>query len=136
MTLRPYQVALVEAVVPAASGLARIGWELRVVEVDLVARRVDVQAHHESGRWVHLRIEDRGAILERWQRETPLARPQGGGPSCNQVVDTFLGRVHVSTGARSAMRALADYMSDHAHVGRQVGRDFLRPVLAGLLGDT
>lgn len=113
--------------------LARMGWEFRSVEVDSVSRRVDAQAHHSSGRWVHLRIEDRGATLERWQRETPLNRPRWGGPSCTQVEDTFLGRIHLPGGVQSAMRALADYMSDHAEVTRQLGRDTVRPALAAFL---
>lgn len=114
--------------------LARLGWEFRAIEVDAVARRVDVQAHHTSGRWVHLRIEDRGATLERWQRAVSLRRPAGyGAVSCEQVEDVFLGRLYIANKVQGAMRALADYMSDHADVTRQLGRDAVRPALTAFL---
>lgn len=92
--------------------LARLGWELRSVEVDSVARRVDVQAHHTSGRWVHLRISDRGATLERWQRS--VSTVSGGRvPTYDRVDDQFLGRAHITGGVSDAMRALVDYLVDN-----------------------
>lgn len=114
--------------------LARLGWELRAVDVDSVARRVNVQAHHTSGRWVHLRLEDRGATLERWQRSTTLHRPSDGyGPAREHVEDVFLGRIRLPSGVAGAMRAFADYMADHSEVTRMLGRDSLRPALAAFL---
>lgn len=122
----------------AAPALARIGWELHFVDVDEVARRVDVRAHHVGGRWVHLRITDCGADLERWQRRSWLGRPEGAGrvPSTTQVEDFFMGRTRIASGPQGALRALAEYLADNTGASRTIARDALRPALAAYLTQT
>lgn len=120
----------------ATAALSRLGWELRAVEVDEVARRVDVQVHHTGGRWVHLRITDRGAELERWQRSASCERPsylKKRAYVSERVVDTFLGRTRIASGPQGALRTLADYLADNTGASRALARDALRPALAAYL---
>lgn len=96
--------------------LARLGWEARDVEIDLVSGRVVVELHRFDGRWLRLAADDLGrASIERWHRNATIARYRGG-PQYDSFEDQFLGRDRCE-GARSALRRLCAYVADNPSPG-------------------
>ena len=110
--------ALVPSVVSMM--LESIGWEIRTVEIDLVAGRSVLELHRFDGPWVHLSARLEGKVtIERWQRETVMSCGNDGvrGAPRNVIQDRFLGRTSCP-GTRSALRVLSDYLVDNPEPGR------------------
>ena len=117
-----------------AYGLHVAGWEVRAIDVDLVAGRLVVELHRYDGRWVYLAARaDGGASIERWHRRTVVTRYRGG-PECDGFEDQFLGRSR-ACGIRSGLRSLSNYIADNPCPGRPVltvsdVRALIAPLLA------
>ena len=92
------------------------GWDIRTVEIDLIANRAIVEIHRFDGRWIHLAgSPDRPVNLERWHR-TPTVYRYRGGPQCDGFNDQFLGRTRPE-GLRSGLRSLCTYLADNPAPG-------------------
>lgn len=66
-----------------AATLARVGWEVRTLDLDLVSGRAVVELHRVDGRWLYLVADSLGrASVERWHREAVVTRYRGG-PECD-----------------------------------------------------
>lgn len=105
-----------DAVSAIAHGFERIGWELRAVEIDMVAGRVVIEAHRFDGRWVYVTADGLGrASVERWHRDAVVYRYRGG-PTNDGFEDRFLGRTRCE-GPRSALRTLCNYIADNPAPG-------------------
>lgn len=99
------------------SGLERCGWEIREIDLDLVAGRAIVRVHRFDGRWLRLSATESGAVLERWHRDEVVERTyNGGGVQIDTHRDRFLGRTRAE-GPRSALRALCTYLADNPAPG-------------------
>ena len=97
--------------------LARCGWEVRALDIDLVAGRLVAQLHRYDGRWLHVAADDLGrASVERWHRTAIVRRCYGVGPQTDGWDDQFLGRTRCE-GPRAAMRALCAYVADNPSPG-------------------
>ena len=48
-----------------AAGLARIGWEIRALEIDMSRARVVIVLHRADGRWLHVSGDATSATVER-----------------------------------------------------------------------
>lgn len=116
-----------------AAVLHLAGWEVRNVDLDLVAGRAVVELHRYDGRWVYLSADDLGrASIERWHRNAVVTRYQGG-PQCDGFEDLFLGRTRCE-GARSALRSLCSYVADNPAPGfRTLAAPDVRRALAPLM---
>lgn len=115
---------------PAEIPLARLaavlrlaGWEVRNLDLDLVAGRATVELHRDDGRWVLLSADALGrASIERNQRTVSLGRhssARGRIPLSPQVADTFLGRQRFE-GPRAALRSLCAYVADNPAPGKRM----------------
>ena len=131
MNIKPARVAtpspapLEVAVKSATILLERGGWELREVDIDLVAGTARISARSYAGRVVTLYADQGGrrCYLERCQERTEWVRRgaggalfKGGGRSNNASAETvtdFLGRERCE-GIRSGARALCVYLVDNA----------------------
>lgn len=117
----PMEVAVKAATVL----LERGGWELREVDIDLVAGTARVSVRSHAGRVVTLFADQQGrrCYLERCQERTEWVRRgaggalfKGGGRSLSaseETVTDFLGRERCE-GIRSGARALCVYLTDNA----------------------
>lgn len=103
------------AMIQLAAGLQAAGFEIREMDLDLVAGRAVVRVHRFDGRWLYLVATAGGASIERWHRDAVVTRYRGG-PECDGHRDQFLGRTRYE-GARSALRALTTYLSDNPAPG-------------------
>ena len=102
--------------VSLAKGLERHGWDLRNLDIDLVAGRAVVELHRFDGRWVYLDARvDGSTSIERWQRRQVVTRYRGG-PECDGFEDQFLGRTKAE-GPRSGLRVLCNYLADNPMPG-------------------
>lgn len=114
--------------------LARAGWEIRTIDLDLVAGRAVLEIHRADGRWLYLAADSLGrASVERWHREAVVTRYRGG-PQCDSHRDQFLGRTRFE-GPRAALRHLSRYVADNpapGWAGIEVGdvRGVLAPLMA------
>lgn len=114
--------------------LARGGWEIRDLDLDLVAGRAMIELHRADGRWLYLSADSLGrASVERWHRAAVVTRYRGG-PECDGHRDQFLGRTRFE-GPRAALRHLSRYVADNPAPGRagiEVGdvRGALAPLMA------
>ena len=96
--------------------LQRHGWDIRTVEIDLIAERAIVEIHRFDGRWVYLAGKAQGSVnLERWHR-TPTVYRYRGGPQCDWFDDQFLGRSRPE-GLRTGLRSLCKYIADNPAPG-------------------
>ena len=122
-----------DAVKALQAGLHLAGWEVRNLDIDLVAGRLVVELHRYDGRWVYLAGRaDGGAQLERWERRAVVRRYRGG-PECDGFEDQFLGRVRTE-GIRSGLRSLSTYIADNPCPGRaQLTAPDVRALLAPVL---
>jgi hypothetical protein len=113
--------------------LARCGWEIRVLDIDLVAGRLVAQLHRYDGRWLHVAADDIGrASVERWHRSAVVTRYRGG-PQCDGHEDQFLGRTRCE-GPRQAMRVLCAYVADNPAPGfAQLSAPEVRTVFAPVM---
>lgn len=104
-----------------AAALRLAGWEVRNLDLDLVAGRATVELRRDDGRWVLLSVDAHGrASIERHQRTVVLGRhssARGRVVRSEQIEDVFLGRQRCD-GARSALRALCNYVADNPAPGR------------------
>ena len=92
------------------------GWDIRTVEIDLIAGRAIVEIHRFDGRWIYLAGSPEGSVnLERWHR-TPTVYRYRGGPECDGFNDQFLGRSRPE-GLRSGLRSLCNYIADNPSPG-------------------
>lgn len=138
-SIRPLHGSLSEsdALRTLAQGFERAGWDLREMDVDLVAGRLVVRLHRFDGRWLYLSARtDGGATLERWHRMAVVKRAFGApnGVQFDAFDDQFLGRSHTE-GIRSGLRSLSNYIADNPCPGRQAlsvstVRALLAPVLS------
>lgn len=88
--------------------LARAGWELRTLDVDLVAGRLAARLFRADGRWLHVSGDVLGRwALERWHRSATVERCFGVGPQFDSCEDQFLGRV------RGAQQDVLHWMSSY-----------------------
>jgi hypothetical protein len=125
---------------PSLPALARAfeiaGWDLRVVDVDLVAGRLVVEIHRFDGRWLYLAARaDGGATLERWHRTATVKRAFGApnGAQFDTFDDQFLGRSRAE-GIRSGLRSLSTYIAENPCPGRTaLPVSTVRALLAPLL---
>lgn len=130
-------VAMANAATDVSRALARIGWEIRSVDIDMVSRRMDMSVHRDDGRWVHLRISDGACVLERNQKSCHSSSQDAGykrgaripAPSVGWVYDRFLGRSTFASPV-AAIRALAFYIGDNSVASRLEAKAALRPILA------
>jgi hypothetical protein len=116
-----------------AKVLERHGWEVRSIDIDLVAGRATVEIHRFDGRWVYLAGSSEGSVnLERWARTRTVSRYRGG-PECDSFKDQFLGRSRPE-GLRSGLRALCNYIADNPAPGfPALGAADVRRLMAPLL---
>jgi hypothetical protein len=130
---RPAGVPSKAEITVLAATLALTGWEVRTVDLDLVAGRAVVEIHRYDGRWLWLNADGFGrASVERWHRRAIVTRYRGG-PQCDSSEDDFLGRTRCE-GPRAALRHLCGYIADNPAPGfRSLPasdiRDALRPLL-------
>lgn len=98
--------------------LARVGWEIRSADIDLVRGKVAMCIFRHDGRWLHLSAEAEGrASVERWQRGRAVDRHRGRlGFQADVIKDEFLGRMRCN-GAQSALRVLCDYVAENPAPG-------------------
>ena len=118
--------------------LGHIGWEVRNVDLDLVAGRATVEVHRHDGRWLYFSVDPLGrASIERWDRTIRLGRRAAdkGGPQSPQIEDTFLGRTRCE-GARSGLRSLCTYLADNPAPGfPQIAPATVRRALAPTMNE-
>ena len=130
-------VAMANAATDVSRALARIGWEIRSVDIDMVSRRMDMSVHRDDGRWIHIRISEGKCVLERnhrdWHSDNQAAGYKRGAripaPSAGWCYDLFLGR-STFTSPVAAFRALAFYIGDNSVASRLEAKAALRPILA------
>ena len=116
-----------------AVGLHLVGWEVRQVDVDLVAGRLVVELHRYDGRWVYLAAHANGSTtIERWHRRAVVTRYRGG-PECDGFEDQCLGRTRCE-GPRAGLRSLSNYIADNPCPGRaQLTASDVRALIAPVL---
>lgn len=116
-----------------AAQLERHGWEVRSVDIDMIAGRAVVEIHRFDGRWLYLACNDGGSVnLERWQREAVVTRYRGG-PECDSFKDQFLGRSRPE-GLRAGLRMLCNYIADNPAPGfPAIGTHDVRRLVAPLM---
>ena len=103
-------------VVALCQTLERHGWEVRNIDIDLIAERAIVEIHRFDGRWVHLSGKTHESVsIERWHR-TPTVYRYRGGPQCDGFNDQFLGRSRPE-GLRTGLRSLCKYIADNPAPG-------------------
>lgn len=96
--------------------LARAGWELRTLDVDLVAGRLAARLFRADGRWLHVSGDALGRwALERWQRRATVERCFGVGPQFDSCEDQFLGRVRGS--ASDVLHWTSSYIAENPAPG-------------------
>lgn len=117
-----------------AAILARAGWEVRTLDLDLVAGRAVLEIHRTDGRWLYLSADSIGrASVERWHREATVERCFGDGPQRDGHRDQFLGRMRFE-GPRAALRHLSRYVADNPAPGwAEIEVGDVRGVLAPLM---
>jgi hypothetical protein len=99
--------------------LARAGWHMDFVDLDLVGGRAaaTIRCHRSDGRWVWAQLDAHGRCsISTFQRESWLGKPsntKGRWPISPQVDDLFLGRMR-ATGPRAMLRQLTHYLVDNA----------------------
>lgn len=128
----PAAPARTDAVRALVHGFERASWDLREVDVDLIAGRLVVRLHRFDGRWLHLSARaDGGATLERWDRRAIVYRYRG--LQHDGFEDVFLGRSRAE-GIRSGLRALSAYIADNPCPGRPaLSAGEVRALLAPML---
>jgi hypothetical protein len=135
-TLAPSPDAL-PAVPPAVSiALARAGWEIVAVEIDLAARRFMLEARRADGRWIHVAASQQGRpTIERWQRSREWYRASRRAASYERSFDTFLGRDFYEHPLH-ALKFAAHYLADNPAPGCEAlthldARNAIRLLLSG-----
>ncbi len=118
---------------------AKTGWRIGDMDVDATTGTVSIHASRFDGRSVFFHGQPRRAVLESFEGGR---NPHKRGPfdHKNDTTLHFLGRQRFE-GARSGLRAFADYLSDNAADGypgltTSDARALMRPVAGLLTGDT
>lgn len=116
---RPSSNAVETAHVGLQKTMARAGWHIDYVDLDLTKDRpvVTIKCHRSDGRWLRAAVDALGrCTLETFQRQSWLGHPEntkGRWPMSPQSDDLFLGRVKPE-GPRTMLRAMTAYIVDNA----------------------
>ena len=98
----------------------QIGWEIREVSIDIARGIAVMRLFRRDGLWLFVAADASGkSTIERWQRESVMANGRGcsgRGFKSNVIKDSFLGRSSCF-GARSALRAMCDYVAENPAPG-------------------
>ncbi|MFM0022148.1 hypothetical protein [Paraburkholderia azotifigens] len=113
------QSSLVSSATSLQKCMARAGWEIVHIDLDLTGERprAEIKLERCDGRWILARVDRLGrASFETFHRERNLAMGRnmtGRRPLSPQVDDIFLGR-HRCLGARHMLREMTAYVADNA----------------------
>ena len=108
-----------------AAALERTGYRLLAVEIDVDAgwARVEVRRHDGYTLTLDIRHGTGTITREMLRRETVAVGRRGDRLLADRLSMKFLGRTRVIGGARAALRAFADTISDNATASRLNARD-------------
>jgi len=109
----------------AQHSLARLGWEIRVADVNLAAETVRLTLASTCGRLVTLDARGGKASVTREQTEryTASTGRRGDKAIVERVRTRLLGRTKFDCGARTAMRMFANYLADNSPVAQVEAAD-------------
>ena len=113
-----------------AAVLARVGYRLLAVEIDLDAGRARVEVRRHDGYSLMLDVRNGASSITRemLRRETVAVGRRGDRFIAERLSMQFLGRTRVSGGARTALHAFAEAIGDNARhpaLGTELARALL-----------
>lgn len=124
------------AVRHALAQLERLGWELQVADLDLVAKRARVVAKRFDGRLVTLDVQHGQTTVVRETEEhgTKVVGRRGDRMPVPAVTVRLLGRDRIPGGPQNGLRFLADYLDENRlYPAPQLGPKAARTAIGAIL---